>query len=61
MIPLSATLLAASLAGPPLAAEQQPLVGQPAPGFTLPSLAGDTVSLAGFRGKPVVLHFGTGW
>ena len=31
--------------------------GQPAPAFSLPSDAGETVSLADLRGKPVVLYF----
>ena len=31
--------------------------GQPAPAFTLPSDTGETVSLADFRGTPVVLYF----
>jgi peroxiredoxin Q/BCP len=31
--------------------------GQPAPSFTLPSDAGDDVSLESLRGKPVVLYF----
>jgi len=31
--------------------------GQPAPGFTLASDAGDEVSLESLRGKPVVLYF----
>ena len=31
--------------------------GDPAPDFTLESDAGEQVSLAGLRGKPVVLYF----
>ena len=31
--------------------------GKPAPKFTLPSDAGEDVSLESFRGKPVVLYF----
>jgi thioredoxin-dependent peroxiredoxin len=31
--------------------------GDPAPDFTLESDAGEPVSLAGLRGKPVVLYF----
>ena len=31
--------------------------GQPAPDFELESDAGETVSLSGLRGKPIVLYF----
>ncbi len=31
--------------------------GQPAPGFALPTDAGDEVSLESLRGKPIVLYF----
>ena len=31
--------------------------GEPAPDFTLPSDAGEQVTLSDFRGKPVVLYF----
>jgi thiol-disulfide isomerase/thioredoxin len=34
---------------------------RPAPDFALPDLAGATVSLAGLRGKPVVLDFWATW
>lgn len=56
------TLAVACAVAPPLvAADDQPLIGAPAPGFSLESLAGETVSLADQRGKIVVLHFGAGW
>lgn len=32
-------------------------VGDPAPGFTLPADSGETLSLADFKGKAVVLYF----
>ena len=35
--------------------------GQRAPGFTLPSLSGEKVSLSGFAGKVVVLDFWAQW
>jgi hypothetical protein len=44
-----------------VAPAEQPWVGDPAPAFELPSLDGQLVSLAGLRGKTVVLHFGAGW
>lgn len=34
-----------------------PSVGQPAPDFTLPSTAGEKVTLSSLRGKPVLLAF----
>ena len=40
-----------------LAAAEAPQVGQAAPGFSLPSQEGSTVSLKQFQGKWVVLYF----
>jgi len=40
---------------------QQPFIGQPAPPFTLKDFNGSSFSLAGQRGKFVVIHFGTSW
>lgn len=36
-------------------------VGQPAPGFTLNDLDGYPVSLAGLRGRPVIVNFWASW
>ena len=37
-------------------------IGRPAPGITLPALDGDgDISLAGLRGKPVVVNFWASW
>ncbi|GAB4521457.1 MAG: hypothetical protein Fur0018_01980 [Anaerolineales bacterium] len=38
-----------------------PYVGAPAPDFSLPSLKGETISLSGFRGRPVVVNFWASW
>lgn len=38
-----------------------PLVGQPAPDFTLPTLDGRTVTLSSLHGQPVVLNFWATW
>ena len=37
-----------------------PINSGPAPAFTLQSLDGETVSLADFRGRPVVVNFWSG-
>ena len=41
----------------PAVVGSHPLVGQPAPGFTLTTLDGRQVSLAEYRGRPVVVNF----
>ena len=41
----------------PLEARLPAIEGSPAPDFSLTSDAGDTVSLASLKGKPVVLYF----
>ncbi len=50
------------LVGPQAAASQalpRAAVGQIAPDFALPDLNGQTVSLSGLQGKPVILFFWT--
>ena len=47
----------ASAAAPAAAAAVDPLVGQPAPDFTLPAHDGPSMHLAALQGKPVVLYF----
>jgi peroxiredoxin len=37
--------------------ESQAMVGEPAPAFTLPSVAGESISLADYAGKTVVLEW----
>ena len=57
---LEARLAEAGLAVPPAAAGTAGLpVGSPAPGFTLPTLSGETITLQALRGlgKPVLLIF----
>jgi len=51
--------LAIAGAGPAVALE----IGKPVPDFTLPSTAGDKVSLSQFRGQKLVLleFFGAAW
>lgn len=47
---------------PPMAGgEESPLIGKPAPDFTLKDLNGNPVSLSDFKGKPVVLNFWATW
>lgn len=43
------------------AQEQQPMLGQMAPSFTLKALDGKTYSLEQLRGKYVVIHFAATW
>ena len=38
-----------------------PLVGKPAPAFSLQTLNGGTLSLASLKGRPVVLNFWASW
>jgi cytochrome oxidase Cu insertion factor (SCO1/SenC/PrrC family) len=40
---------------------EQPMIGEGAPAFTLPSTEGARVSLSDLRGKFTVIHFGTSW
>jgi len=41
--------------------EVAPLIGKPAPNFTLPDLGGNQVSLAAFKGKPLLINFWATW
>lgn len=41
--------------------EPAPVVGHPAPDFALPTLAGETVRLSDFKGKPVLVNFWATW
>jgi peroxiredoxin len=52
-----ATLAFVALAGVACSASADVAVGQPAPPFSLKNLDGQTVSLADFKGKPVVLEW----
>lgn len=38
-----------------------PLIGQPAPAFTLPTPDGGTLTPADFRGRPVLVNFWASW
>jgi hypothetical protein len=47
---------------PPRSAKvKNQLIGQPAPDFTLKDLDGNSVTLADFKGKPVILNFWASW
>jgi len=54
-------LVLAFACGTALLAIDHPMMGQEAPAFSLPALAGDNVSSSDLRGKFIVLHFGAGW
>ena len=44
------------------AAIESPLIGRPAPGFALKAVGtGETIDLAQFRGKPVIVNFWATW
>jgi hypothetical protein len=38
-----------------------PMIGEMAPGFTLSTITGDSLSLADLQGKYIVIHFGASW
>lgn len=54
-------VLAAALSVADMVAAGQPMIGEQAPGFDLPTTAGERVQLEGLRGRLIVLHFGAGW
>lgn len=60
---LAALLLAAAGWGllHPQGAPSASLVGRPAPDLVLHAFDGETVSLAGLRGRPVVVNFWASW
>jgi hypothetical protein len=55
------SLLSSLALATPAAWAAQPLSGQAAPHFDLPTLDGGRVALSDWRGRLVVLHFGAGW
>jgi len=58
---LAAAVLLAGLVLWYQATAAAPVVGRRAPDFTVDLLAGDTVSLNQFRGRPVILNFWATW
>jgi len=56
---LAAALVAAFAI--PIPAFAVPKAGQPAPGFSLPTVDGKTLTLASLKGKPVYLNFYATW
>lgn len=60
---LTAGLLMSGCSSPPNpgGSGQAPQIGKPAPDFNLQSLDGQSVSLSGLRGKPVLINFWATW
>jgi cytochrome oxidase Cu insertion factor (SCO1/SenC/PrrC family) len=55
-------LVLALAAAPGVVGEMaHPMLGEAAPDFRLSTLDGESVGLADYRGKTVVLHFGASW
>lgn len=52
-LPIAQTAPSGSL----IVVSRNPLVGQPAPDFSLQTIDGQTVSLASLRGRPVIINF----
>jgi len=42
-------------------AQEEPLKGKPAPGFTLVNLEGKKVSLSDYKGRPLIVNFWATW
>jgi thiol-disulfide isomerase/thioredoxin len=59
--PAAAALLAATLACGKSGTPGTAAVGGPAPAYAAPTLAGDTVTLAELRGRPVLLNIWATW
>ena len=60
---LLAVVLSAQAAPAPAASpvDDHPMIGEAAPAFSLPDLAGDEITLDSLRGTFLVIHFGTSW
>ena len=56
-----AELIAAGSTDSDTAMTSSPLVGKPAPAFTLKDLSGKPVSLAGYKGKALLINFWATW
>lgn len=57
----SATRLPTATARPITELAEAPSIGARAPGFSLPALNGEQISLASLRGRPVLLNFWATW
>ena len=58
---IAAPLLGTDLGVRPIVVGRSPLLDQPAPAIELQDLDGRPVSLAAFRGRPVIVNFWASW
>lgn len=61
VLAFSGTLGSSSPGASVIVVGRNPLMGQPAPDFTLQTIDGQTISLSSLRGRPVIVNFWASW